>query len=109
MQPGDVWQQRCTGTNDSIDGVTTSAGPMRFVGIETVRVGNDRVAAYHLLQRREVSGGQTGTLRADLWFAPDGLPLRERHTVAVATSSPVGSIDYRETTDFALVSLTPQR
>ncbi len=108
MQPGDQWRQTCTGKNDSIAGTTTSTGPMRFVGIETVRVGKAQVSAYHLVQRREISGGQEGTMRAELWFAPDGLPLRERHTISVATASPIGSIDYQETTDFALTSLTPR-
>jgi hypothetical protein len=108
MQPGDEWLQTCSGKNDSIAGTTTSAGPMRFIGVETVRVGKERVSAYHLEQRREISGGQEGTLLAELWFAPDGLPLRERHTISVTTSSPIGSIDYQETTDFALTSLTPR-
>ncbi len=108
MQPGDEWLQTCTGKNDSIAGTTISTGPMRFIGIEKVRVGKERVSAYHLVQRREISGGQDGTLLADVWFAPDGLPLRERHTISVATSSPIGSIDYQETTDFALTSLTPR-
>jgi hypothetical protein len=108
MQPGDRWKQTCVGRNDSISGVTTSSGSMRFVGIDNVRVGTKRVASYHLVQRRQVSGGQRGTLRADVWLSPDGLPLRERHVISVATSSPVGDIDYEETTDFSLASLVPR-
>jgi hypothetical protein len=108
MQPGDEWRQTCVGRNDTISGSTTSTGTMRFVGIEEVRVGRQLVATYHLVQRRTVSGGQNGTLRADVWFAPDGLPVRERHVISVSTSSPIGSIDYEESTDFSLVALTPR-
>jgi hypothetical protein len=107
MQPGDSWRQTCVGHNDSISGATTSSGTMRFVGIEKVRVGNESIAAYHLVQRRQVSGAQRGTLRADVWFAPDGLPVRERQVLSVATSSPIGSIDYRQSGDFSLTALTP--
>ena len=108
MQPGAAWNQTCTGHNDSIEGTTTSSGLMPFLGIESVRVGNDDVVTYHLRQRRKVTGAQRGMLRADFWLAPDGLPVRERHTVSVATSSPVGAIDYGESTDFSLVSLQPR-
>jgi hypothetical protein len=108
MQPGDTWRQSCVGRNDEIEGTTRSVGAMRFVGIDEVRVGKETVPAYHLVQRRRVSGSQRGSLRADVWFAPDGLPLRERHTVTVATGSPIGDIDYEESTDFSLVSLGPQ-
>ena len=107
MQPGDEWTQTCTGRNNAIAGVTTSTGPMRFVGVEEMRIAGEPVVAFHMQQRRRVTGGQRGTLHADVWFAANGLPLRERHTVAVSTSSPIGDIDYDETTDFSLVSLEP--
>lgn len=108
MQPGDEWTQTCKGRNNSIAGVTTSRGPMRFVGVETITVGGEPTVAFHLHQQRTVTGGQRGRLEADVWFAPSGLPLRERHTVNVATSSPIGDIDYDESTDFTLTSLQPR-
>jgi hypothetical protein len=82
---------------------------MRFVGVEEMRIDGAPTVAFHLHQRRAVSGGQRGTLDADVWFAPNGLPLRERHTVKVSTASPVGDIAYDESTDFSLTSLRPSR
>jgi hypothetical protein len=109
MRPGDRWTQTCTGTNSAIPGATTSQGPMRFVGIETLSIGGRRVRAYHLVQERRVTGSQRGSLHADVWFALDGLPLRERHTISVASPSPIGDVNYDEVTDFTLAALAPRR
>lgn len=109
MQPGDRWRQRCVGENDSIEGTTISQGPLRYVGKEVLRVGDAQVEAYHLVQTRDVSGPQRGSLHADLWVAPDGLLLRLRQSIAVSSPSPIGDIDYEETTDFTLQSLRPRR
>jgi len=109
MRRGDVWQQRCVGTSDRIEGTTVSEGPLRYLGKETLRVGDARIDAYHLVQIRHVSGTQLGTLHADLWVAPDGLLLRLQQTIAVSSPSPIGDIDYDESTDFTLQSLEPRR
>jgi hypothetical protein len=108
MQRGDTWVQRCEGENDQVSGATVSEGRTRYLGIATVEVGGERVRAYRLLQRRTLSGAQTGKERSELWFAPNGLPLRERHTIEVASPSPIGDITYTEVTDFALQELRPR-
>jgi hypothetical protein len=109
MQAGDSWTQTCIGNNSSIPGTTTSSGLMRFLGIETLRIGADRVRAYHLLQHRQVTGSQRGTLISNEWFAFDGLPIREQHTLKVVSPSPIGDITYREVTNFRLADLHPRR
>ena len=108
MQPGDQWKQRCVGQNNRIEGKTVSQGQLRYVGKETLTIGDARVDAYHLVQTREVSGTQRGSLHANLWLAPDGLLLRLRQSIAVASPSPIGDIDYEENTDFSLQSLQPR-
>ncbi len=104
MQPGSSWNQTCTGNNSSVSGTTTSSGLMRFVGIETLRIGAERERAYHLVQQRQISGSQRGSLKADEWFAADGLPLRERHRISVSSPSPIGDVTYDEVTDFTLAN-----
>jgi hypothetical protein len=108
MRPGDSWKQRCVGTNDRIEGTTISQGRLRYIGKERVRVGDALVTTYHLVKVRSVSGTQRGTLREDLWLAPDGLLVRLRHLIAVSSPSPIGDIDYDEKTDFSLQSLQPR-
>jgi hypothetical protein len=45
----------------------------------------------------------------DWWFdAQNGLPLRSARRYAITTSSPIGSIDYREQGSWRLTSLTPR-
>jgi hypothetical protein len=68
------------------------------------------VPAYRFRQQRTLSGNQTGTQTADLWFAQkDGLPLRNRRDVTVHTDTIVGSSSYTEHGSFQLTSLQPQR
>ena len=72
-------------------------------------VGGTAVAAYHFHQERTVSGSQTGTQTADLWFAKkDGLPLRNQRDQTVRTDTVVGSSTYTEHGNFALTALRPQ-
>jgi hypothetical protein len=107
MQPGDHWPQRCVGGSDQIAGRTVSAGRTRYRGTSDVVVGGEHVQAYHLVQDRAVTGAQRGTERSELWLAPNGLPLREKHTIAVKSGSPLGDVTYDEVTDFRLRALEP--
>jgi len=61
------------------------------------------------VQHRDVTGSQRGTETSEYWLAPNGLPLRERHTIAVKSGSPLGDVTYDEVTDFHLQALEPQR
>ncbi len=78
---GQQWHGRCTGTNSAVKGLTVSAGPYRFLGLDTVSVGGTPVAAAHFLRLRTDSGAQQGTERSEVWFSTrTGLPLRVRRT-----------------------------
>ena len=109
-QPGDVVDRSCTGTNDTVDGTTTVAGAVTFLGMETVTVEGEAIAALHMRNDLEVSGAQTGTTETDLWFrASDGLPLRGERQSTIDSDSPVGTVTYTEEGNWQLLSTTPQR
>ena len=109
MHPGDRWTQTCRGTSSGTKGEGVTSGPYTFVGDDTVNVGGTSVAAYHFHQERSLTGSQTGTQTADLWFAKkDGLPLRNQHSATVRTDTVVGTSTYTEHGSFELTSLQPQ-
>ncbi|HET9729010.1 MAG TPA: hypothetical protein VFR41_06285 [Acidimicrobiia bacterium] len=109
LHAGQVWQQRCTGTNSAISGSLTTAGPYTFIGEESVDVGGSAVPAYHFRQERTLTGAQTGNQRVDFWFATDtGMPLRNERKYTVHSDSPIGTVTFTETGEFHLTSLTPQ-
>ncbi len=106
MQPGDHWEQTCHGTSSGTTGEAVSSGPYMFVGDDVVTVEKTAVPAYHFRQQRTLTGNQTGTQTADLWFAKkDGLPLRNDRDVSVRTDTVVGSSTYTEHGSFELTSL----
>ena len=109
MRRGDVWRQSCRGTSSGTKGTAVTSGPYTFVGDDVVTIGSTRVPAYHFRQVRTLSGSQTGTQTAELWFArSNGLPLRNQHDVTVKTDTVVGSSTYTEHGSFQLTSLRPQ-
>jgi hypothetical protein len=109
MRPGEQWTQTCRGTSSGTEGEAVTSGPYTFVGDDTVTVGGTAVAAYHFHQERTLSGSQTGTQTADLWFAKkDGLPLRNERDQTVHTNTVIGSSTYTEHGSFELTSLQPQ-
>ena len=109
MRAGDWWQQRCRGTSSGTKGAAITSGPYTFVGDDVVVVAGTRVPAYHFRQERTLSGSQTGTQTAQLWFAKsNGLPLRNVRDVTVHTDTIVGTSTYTERGSFELTSLVPQ-
>ncbi len=105
---GQVWSSSCTGTNSSVKGTTVSAGPYRFVGLDTVTVGGTPVPAAHFLRLRTDTGAQTGTERSEVWFSTrTGLPLRVRQDLKVTSSTPFGTSTYTQAGVFTLASLVP--
>lgn len=108
MKRGDSFPQVCKGSNDQIEGATTSAGTTTYEGTTAVDVGGERVTAYHLVQHRTVTGAQRGTETSEYWLAPNGLPLHELHTISVKSGSPLGDVTYDEVTDFRLQALQPR-
>ncbi len=105
---GEVYAHRCTGTNTAAAGVSTAAGPVTLIGVTTVDIGGKPVEAIALTRRQKITGGQSGTLDEEWWFARStGMPLREVRNYHLSTSSPVGSIAYTEAGDWELNSMTP--
>jgi hypothetical protein len=107
-RPGESWQQSCTGTNSSLAGTTTSAGPYTFVGLDELEIDGRIVAARHYRQERDITGAQEGSNDVDWWFTVDeGLPVRMERTIEVATASPFGDITYEESGEWQLTALEP--
>ena len=107
---GEEWHSRCTGTNTSVKGQTLSAGPYRFIGLDTVTVGGTQVAAAHFLRLRTDSGAQQGTERSEVWFSTrTALPFRVQQDLKVKSSTPFGTSTYTQTGVFTLASLVAQR
>jgi hypothetical protein len=107
-EPGDSWDQRCTGTNTQAAGESTSTGPYTFVGIESLEVDGEQVETRHHRQERTISGAQTGTDVVHFWFAVDDhLPIRMEREVRIDSDSPVGTVTYTEEGSWQLTSLEP--
>ena len=101
--------QRCTGSGTAVEGSTTSTGPWRLVGPETLTVGEERVEVLHLRGERTLSGSQAGTEATEAWFRSDGLLVRYERDIEARTDTPVGAITYTESGWFELLDLRPRR
>jgi len=105
---GQKWSALCTGSSDTVSGEAISEGPYEFVGEEEIDVGGTKIRTAHFLRRREMSGAQKGSERADVWFAVDtGLPVRNQRTIEVATDTPIGTSTYREVGELQLRAPSP--
>jgi hypothetical protein len=103
---GEHWPSRCAGTNSSVKGLTISAGPYRFLGLDAVAIGGTQVSAAHFLRQRTDSGAQQGTERSEVWFSTrTGLPLRVQQDLRVTSASPFGTSTYTQVGVFTLASL----
>lgn len=109
QEPGDTWQQSCSGVTTGNEGIATSAGPYEYIGEETMRIGDQQVRAHRYHRERATSGNQTGGEQSDVWFAIDtGLPLRNRRQLEARTSTVIGDVHYSEDGTFELTDLTPR-
>ena len=105
MAAGAAWEQDCRAVSK---GVVTASQEMgsktTLVGVEPLVVGGAPVDAWHVRRDTVVSGGQTGTLVRDAWFAVDtGLLLR-----LDVDSRTSGLADHTEITSLVLTSLVPE-
>lgn len=107
MKVGDSWNQSCSGTSTSISGEAVSSGRYTYLGAEKLDVGGRSVATYHFRQQRTLSGSQTGSQESELWFAHNGLPIKNERKISVDSSSIIGTITYTENATFSLASLIP--
>ena len=102
---GQQWHGRCTGTNSSVKGLTVSAGPYRFIGLDTVPVGGTQVAAAHFLRQRTDWARNRARSAPRSGSAGTGLPLRVQQDLKVKNSTPFGSSTYTQAGVFTLKSL----
>mgnify|MGYP000358957552 CR=1 FL=1 len=108
QEPGDTWQQSCTGTTTGSEGVARTVGPYRCLGPETLDIGGQEVEAYRYHRERTSSGSQSGGERSDVWFSAEtGMPLRNERRVEARTSTIIGDVSYTEQAEFLLTSLRP--
>lgn len=107
-EPGDVWQQSCTGISGR--GTTVvSAGDDEFLGEETLEIEGEEVPVLHYKLTREMSGDQRGNEANEQWYhARTGLLVKTVHDIEVASPSPIGDVIYTEKGELVLTSLTPQ-
>ncbi|MEL7207587.1 MAG: hypothetical protein AAGK32_05045 [Actinomycetota bacterium] len=108
---GPAWsvEHTCTGTNDQVDGLTTSDGPWRYVGTDIVTVGGTEVDALRFRGERTIGGVQDGRQVNEAWFRDDGLLLRADRELEVVSPSPVGEVTYTEEGRVVLGDLEPRR
>jgi len=103
---------RCSGRSRATKTTVEQTGVATFVGRDTLVVGGVRIAALHTRQDMHLSGGQTGAVHVDIWFASTtGLPLKEVHTIRVVSPAPapLNHVTYTERGSWRLTSLTPRR
>ncbi|HUO48059.1 MAG TPA: hypothetical protein VMU09_04420 [Acidimicrobiales bacterium] len=98
----------CPETNTSVSGNSTSTTHATIVGVGWVRVGSSSVLAAHELQQTTVAGAQTGTVTENWRFdVATGMPVRIDRQISIHTNSPIGAIEYTESGNWTLASLTP--
>ena len=109
--PGATGPVRCRVVSSTTKTTAEQNGTFTFVGRETVDVGGVAVPAIHGRQAVTLSGGQTGTVLLDIWFAADNtLPLREQHLITVVSTAPapINHVTYTEQGQWQLTSLVPK-
>jgi hypothetical protein len=101
----------CVSRSQTTKSTSTQTGTATYVGRDTVTVGTARVPALHTRQDLRLSGGQTGEVHIDIWFAAaNGLPLKESHAINVVSGAPapINHVTYTELGSWHLTSLTPR-
>jgi len=105
---GAVYPHSCTGTNTAAAGVSRAFGPVTLIGVTSLDIGGKQVQAIALTRRQKITGGQSGTLDEEWWFATStGMPLRAVRNYHLSTSSPIGPIAYTEIGSWRLDSMKP--
>jgi hypothetical protein len=100
----------CTGTSDSIAGITTSAVTFESLGVESLTIDSVATPAFHYRETDLLSGPQKGTTVIDYWYSlQDMLLVRMERRINLRTDSPVGEVTYKEDGEWQLASLIPVR
>jgi len=107
-QVGDRRQGSCTGTSDTISGVTTDTGVAEVLGLTTVTVGGTDVDVVHIRVTDTFGQAQSGH-ETDEWFldSSTGLPVKIVIESDITSDTPVGTADYVEKATLDLATLVP--
>jgi hypothetical protein len=101
---GDGREGSCTGTSDTIGGLTTDAGAVLVLDTATLTVGGVEVPVVHVRSADTFGDAQTGTEVDEWWLdARTGLPVKL--VIDANLKSSVG--DYVESGTLELTTLTP--
>jgi len=109
--PGTSTPVHCTGRSETTKTTFRQDGTATYVGRDTVRVGGVGIPALHTREDLLLSGGQTGSVHIDIWFAAaNGLPLKEAHGINVESPAPapINHVNYSEHGSWQLTSMTPR-
>jgi hypothetical protein len=99
---------RCTGTSDTIDGVTADAVSLEVLEVGTVEVAGSQVAAVKVRTTDTFTDAQRGTEVDEWWVdATTGLPLHLAIDSKITSDTPVGTADYTEHGTLELTTLQP--
>ncbi len=100
----------CSGTSSPIKtGVVTMKGTNRYMGQQTLRIGDTEVSALHFREVSTLSGGQWGRNVSDTWFSTvNGLPVKGTWTTEVTSPTFLGTSTLIGGASFTLKSLTPR-
>jgi hypothetical protein len=108
-KPAQTLEWSCTGTNTAAPGRSSAATTALIEGVVALRIGRSVVPTVHELQRITLKGGQRGSIIEDWWFtAASGLPVRMDRHITIKSSSPIGTITYREAGSWQITSLQPR-
>lgn len=108
--PGATAPVHCRVTSSTTKTTSVQSGTFTYLGRTAVDIGTTTVPAIHGRQEVQLSGGQTGTVRIEIWLAADSaLPLRETHSINVVSSAPapINHVTYIEQGQWQLTSLVP--
>jgi len=101
---GERREGSCTGTSDTIAGITTDAGTVEVLGTDTLTIGGTQVAVVHVRSTDTFGEAQTGTEVDEWWLdARTGLPLKL--VIDADLKSSVG--DYVEKGTLELTTVAP--
>jgi hypothetical protein len=102
---GDRRQGSCTGTSDTIAGVTVDAGVVEVLDVGTMTVDGTEVPVVHVRSTDTFTDAQTGTEVDEWWLHADtGLPVK----IVIDADLVSSAGDYVETGTIELTSLIPR-
>lgn len=104
-EPGKRWTYVCA----TPDGRTTLSVAAEIVEFTPVHVAGSPIDTMHVRHTTTLSGAQTGSSKADLWYAIDDARLvKNVAAVAVTAAGPFGPVEYRTNYEVLLVEPGPR-